>query len=55
MTSSSGFPLSSTGTEKLSHVHLYFHLTNVEHQLGVEQVAEGPRSCGIHSRKGGNR
>ena len=30
MTSSSGFPLSSTGTEKLIHVHLYFHLTNVE-------------------------
>lgn len=42
MTSSSGFPLSSTGTEKLIHVHLYFPLTNVEHQLSVVQVAEGP-------------
>ena len=42
MTSSSGFLLSSTGTEKLIHVHLCFHLTNVEHQVSVVQVAEGP-------------
>ena len=42
MTSGSGFSLPSTRTEGLIHVHLYFHLTNVERHLRVEQVGHGP-------------
>lgn len=42
MTSDSGFSLPSARTEGLIHVHLYFHLTNVEHHLHVEQVGHSP-------------